>query len=92
VSLVIYPTSVYSIVRWDLARLEPEQVDEAWPESTILSAVLGAFMAWGPLCLYIHFRRTRSRFWGRILGLLVVAGVVALNVGVQLLLSLWLED
>ena len=53
------------IVRWDLGRLTGERLARAWPDATFWLAVV----VFGPLCLPIHFIRTRRNWAG--LGLAV---------------------
>jgi len=66
---------VFAIVWWDERRLSPETLARAWPTSTrILAAV-----AFGPLCLPVHFWRTRRSFSGTLLGCLFAIGVLVLN-------------
>jgi|SRR5882724_9662284 len=62
----------YFIVRHDLQRLSTERLARAWPDASLLSAVY----AFGPLCLPVHFTKTRRTWLGFGLGL----GVCALTV------------
>ena len=62
---------VFTDERW-LAHSHPELLDRAWPASTRLSAAI----AFGPLCLPIHFWRTRTSVLRRLLGLAAAAGVI----------------
>jgi hypothetical protein len=48
------------IVRRDVARLSGEQLARSWPDSSLWSAVV----AFGPLCLPVHFLRTRRSWAG----------------------------
>jgi hypothetical protein len=48
------------IVRSDLARLEGEALARAWPDASLWSAVV----VFGPLCVPIHFVRTRRSWSG----------------------------
>jgi hypothetical protein len=68
------------IVRYDVARLSGERLARAWPEASLWSAVV----VFGPLCLPVHFIRTRRNWAG--LGLGLAALVVAV-----LLISLPVE-
>ena len=52
------------IVRRDMARLSAERLARAWPEASFWSAVV----VFGPLCLPIHFIRTRRDWTGLALG------------------------
>jgi hypothetical protein len=53
-----------SIVRRDLSRLTGEHLARAWPDASLWSAVV----VFGPLCVPIHFIRTRRSLWGILLG------------------------
>jgi predicted membrane-bound dolichyl-phosphate-mannose-protein mannosyltransferase len=53
------------LLRWDTARLRPAMQARAWPESTMLSASV----AFAPLCLLVHFTRTRRSLLGFGLGI-----------------------
>jgi len=74
---------VFVIVWYDERRSSLERLDRAWPVSTRLVAV----MAFGPLCLPVHFWRTRRTFLGVGLGLLLAAAVFAVDIGVSALLE-----
>jgi hypothetical protein len=75
-SFVLNAALPYFVVRYDLKRLSEEQLARAWPDSSVLAAVY----AFGPLCLPVHFARTRRSWLGFGLGL----GVCALTVLSQL--------
>jgi hypothetical protein len=49
-----------AIVRWDLARLHGERLARSWPDASLWSAVV----VFGPLCVPIHFLRTRRSWVG----------------------------
>jgi hypothetical protein len=68
------------IVRRDLTRLTGEPLARAWPEASLWAAVV----VFGPLCLPVHFIRTRRSLLGIALG-------VAWLVGAVLLISLPIE-
>ena len=57
------------VVKQDLRRLSGEQLARSWPDSSLWAAVV----VFGPLCLPIHFIKTR-RSW---LGVLLAAGHLA---------------
>ncbi|RYZ04343.1 MAG: hypothetical protein EOO73_24000 [Myxococcales bacterium] len=59
------------IVRYDVARLRGDELARAWPDSSVWSAVV----AFGPLCLPLHFIRTRRSWAG--LGLGAISLVIA---------------
>lgn len=69
------------LLRWDTARLAPALRARAWPDSTILSAAV----AFAPLCLLVHFTRTRRSLAGFGLGVLAM---VSTSVAVSLLSAL----
>jgi hypothetical protein len=52
------------IIRRDLRRAAPEQLARAWNDASFWSAIV----AFGPLCIPVHFLRTRRSlaglFWG----------------------------
>ena len=77
-SFVLNAALPYLIVRYDLKRLSPERLARAWPDASVLSAVY----AFGPLCLPVHFTKTRRSWLGFGLGL----GVCALTVSAQALI------
>lgn len=62
------------LLRWDTSRLSDAMRARAWPESTMLSASL----AFAPLCLVLHFTRTRRSFKGFGLGLLAMVATSVL--------------
>jgi hypothetical protein len=51
------------IVTRDLARLTGEPLARAWPDASLW----GAVVVFGPICLPIHFIRTRRNWWGLVL-------------------------
>ncbi|HEV8550731.1 MAG TPA: hypothetical protein VGQ57_16915, partial [Polyangiaceae bacterium] len=64
------------IVRRDVKRLRPRELARAWPEPSLWSAVVG----FSPLCIPIHFLRTRRSLLGALLGVAWFAGaLVAVN-------------
>lgn len=71
--LVAMPAT-WAILRWDESRLSEAELENAWPPVSRNAAVL----AFGPLCLFVHFFRTRASF---LLGLaLGAAAFVAVGV------------
>ena len=85
---VIIAASLF-VVRRDEKRLDDEQLERAWPETSRDNALFGLsfFLSplAGPLCVWFHFFRTRSRaLWppwrwspkGIALGVLWAAAVV----------------
>jgi hypothetical protein len=71
-SFVLNAALPYLIVRYDLKRLSADRLARAWPDASVLSAVY----AFGPLCLPVHFTKTRRSWLGFGLGL----GVCALTI------------
>jgi hypothetical protein len=64
------------VVRRDLRRLAPELLSRAWPEPSFWSAVV----CFSPLCVPVHFVRTRRSALGAALGLVwFVATVGTVN-------------
>ena len=62
------------IVRRDLARLRGEHLARAWPDTSLWSAVV----VFGPLCVPIHFIRTRRSWTGLALGVFWLACTILL--------------
>jgi len=58
-----------TIVRWDLGRLTGERLARSWPDASLWLAVV----VFGPICLPIHFIRTRRSWAGVGLGVLWLA-------------------
>jgi hypothetical protein len=67
-----------------LAAAAPDLLERAWPSSTRLAAAI----AFGPLCLPIHFWRTRSSLLRRLLGLGAAAGVILVVQAVVVVIDL----
>ena len=63
------------VIKKDLLRLEPVKLARAWNDASLWSAVV----AFGPICLIVHFARTRRSLWGLVLGLLWAALVLVLS-------------
>lgn len=60
------------VVRWDMRRLGPERFARAWNAASFWSAVV----AFGPLCIPVHFARTRRSVLGFLLGTAWATGVL----------------
>lgn len=71
------------VVRHDVSRLEPRLLARAWPEPSLWSAVV----CFSPLCVPIHFLRTRRSFAGAALALGWFFGTVLVVNGLA-----WLVD
>lgn len=63
-----------TIVRCDLSRLQGERLARAWPDAGLWSAVV----VFGPLCVPVHFIRTRRSWAGLGLGVFWLACAVLL--------------
>jgi hypothetical protein len=74
------------IVRRDLTRLSGAPLARAWPDASLWAAVV----AFGPLCLPVHFIRTRRSLLGIALGLgWLVGAVLLISLPVELLARLF---
>lgn len=63
------------VVRRDMRRASPERLLRAWNDATFWTAVV----VFGPLCIPVHFVRTRRSIVGLLIGVLwMVAVLVAL--------------
>lgn len=71
------------VVRRDIRQLEPPELDRAWPDASFWSAIV----AFAPLCIFVHFVKTRRSLKGVLLGLLWTAAVVVAVNQVSALLS-----
>ena len=54
------------IIRFDMRRLSGERLERAWPDASLWVAVV----AFGPLCIPVHFWKTRRSLYGLLLGLI----------------------
>jgi len=82
-SFAISSVGTYALVTWDEHRLGPVEDARAWPVASKWASIL----AFGPLCLPVHFVRTRRSFRGAGLGILALAAIL----GAASLLSLGLD-
>lgn len=62
------------IVRRDMRRLRPEQLERCWPSSSLGAAII----AFGPLCLTVHFVRAHGWLRGVLEGVLWTIATVLL--------------
>jgi hypothetical protein len=60
------------VVRTDMRRATPEQYARSWNDASFWSAVV----AFHPLCILVHFARTRRSWLGLLLGILWMLLVV----------------
>jgi hypothetical protein len=80
VSLIVQFAATIAVSAWvvrrDLERLAPELLSRAWPESSFWSAVV----CFSPICVPLHFVRTRRSALGVALGIVwFFATMVAVN-------------
>ena len=75
------------IVHRDLRRRPPEQLERAWNDASFWAAIV----AFGPLCIPIHFIKTRRSLWGLLLGVFWMAAAIVLialpSAGIESLIS-----
>jgi hypothetical protein len=75
------------IVRLDLRHRPAEQLARAWNDASFWTAIV----VFGPLCIPVHFIRTRRSLWGLILGVLwMAAAILAIalpSAGIERLIS-----
>lgn len=86
-SLLPIPLS-YAVIRVDRRRLTELQRARGWNGASTASAL--AFFS--PLCVAVHFWVTRRSLRGIFAGLCWVVVVIAAQVGVAFLCSLWLPE
>ncbi len=71
-----------TIVRRDLSRLSGERLARCWPDASLWSAVV----VFGPLCVPIHFIRTRRSWAGLGLGIIwLVAALLLIALPIEAL-------
>jgi hypothetical protein len=63
-----------AIVRRDLSRLSGDRLARSWPDASLWSAVV----VFGPLCVPVHFIRTRRGWLGLGLGAFWLVAALAL--------------
>ena len=79
-SMIVTFGATYGILRFDESRLSEAQLERAWPPSSRNAAVL----AFSPICLIVHFARTRLSLIGALLGFASAGFIVGLNVMLSL--------
>jgi hypothetical protein len=83
-SWVVTLPAVVGVIVWDERRLGGTALERAWPPVSRDAAIFGLWnMGIHPLCVLIHFLRTRRSFRGAGLGVAWTATVVALGIGAQ---------
>ena len=61
------------VVRSDQKRLRPEQLGRAWNDASFWAAIV----AFGPLCIPVHFAKARRSLLGFLLGMGWMLSVIA---------------
>lgn len=84
VSWCVTLPAVVLVIRADERRLRDDALERAWPPQSRDAAI---FALWNldvhPLCVLIHFARTRRSVLGTFLGLAWVVAILAVDVGAQ---------
>ncbi len=74
------------VLRRDMRRLPPDQQERAWNDASFWVAVV----VFNPICIPIHFIRTRRSLGGVVRGMAWMGVVLALSVGASAAVGLWL--
>ncbi len=74
------------VVRFDLRRLDAERLDRTWNAASFWSAVV----AFGPLCIPVHFVKARRSLGGCLLGVGWMLGVLVATGAVTTLFGMLL--
>jgi hypothetical protein len=84
VSWVVTLPAVIVVIRTDERRLKGEALERAWPPQSRDAAIFGLWnMGVHPLCVLIHFARTRRTLLGTGLGLVWLVAIMLADAGVQ---------
>jgi hypothetical protein len=84
VSWVVTLPAVVLVIRADERRLRGEALRRAWPPQSRDAAIFGLWnLGVHPLCVLIHFARTRRTVLGTGLGLLWVTAILLADAGIQ---------
>lgn len=84
-SWVVTLPAVAGIIVRDQRRLQGEQLARAWPPQSRDAAIFGLWnLGVHPLCVLLHFARTRRGYAGMDMGLLGLAAVLVADYGAQL--------
>ena len=76
----------WQIVRRDLTHLTGKRLARAWPDASVWAAVV----VFGPLCLPVHFIRTRRSWLGLALGVgWLLGAILAISLPIELLARLF---
>ena len=84
VELVVSLFATAWVVRRDMRSLPPQRYARSWNAASFWSAVV----AFGPLCIPVHYIRTRRSPWGAVLGVIWTLAVIAVTSAASWLLSL----
>ncbi len=84
VSWVVTLPAVIFVIKADERRLKGEALERAWPPQSRDAAIFGLWnMGVHPLCVLIHFARTRRTLLGTGLGLVWLVAIMLADAGVQ---------
>jgi hypothetical protein len=75
--------AVTAIIVHDERRLQGEELARAWPPPSRDAAIFGIFLGLPPVCLFLHFVRTRRDLRGVLLGLVWLVAVYAADFGAE---------
>ncbi len=77
--------AVIAVIVWDERHLPRDLLARAWPPVSRDAAIFGTWnLGVHPVCVLLHFARTRRTFWGIGLGLLWAAVVLVVGAGAEL--------
>jgi hypothetical protein len=83
-SWVVTLPAVIVVIKADERRLTGEALERAWPPQSRDAAIFGLWnMGVHPLCVLIHFARTRRTLLGTGLGLVWLLAIMLADAGVQ---------
>jgi hypothetical protein len=84
VSWLVTLPAVVIVIRADERRLDAGALERAWPPQSRDAAIFGLWnLGVHPLCVLIHFARTRRTLVGTCLGLVWVVAILLADEGVQ---------
>ena len=84
VSWIVTLPAVVIVIRTDERRLRAEALARAWPPQSRDAAIFGLWnLGVHPLCVLIHFARTRRSVLGTGLGLAWVVAILLADAGAQ---------
>jgi hypothetical protein len=84
VSWAVTLPAVTAIILFDERRLQGDELARAWPPPSRDAAIFGIWLGVPPLCVVVHFVRTRRTFRGFFQGCDWLFAVVAADLGAQL--------